>query len=135
MKALKIGMTLLLLVATLTLGTSCKQQEQKKAQAAIEKAVDEMNLPVEIKKGYELTDITYKNNLLTYEITIPKKDLKNLKETELKDNTMKRLITGLFPRRLVEQLVKADAKVHYIFKSGYDYIDFEFGADELVEDD
>lgn len=123
---------LMIAMAFVMLSTGCKNAK-KEADNQITNAVKATTVPQELKEGYILKEISYEDKVLTYEVEIPKNDLKNLKEGEAKENTLKHLKDEGFSRKLIDNLVMAGASVHYILKSptGADYVDYTFTPEEL----
>lgn len=113
--------------------SSCTKDESKDAAANITKAVTGLSFPQQLKDGSSLTACSFDNNVLTFVCEVDAKRFKNIETENLKSHTTQQLKTGLFPRQLINQVVKAKATIKYVYVNGSDSISYEIPANELED--
>lgn len=133
----KLVSFLLLAVVILSAGlTGCstdkKDKEEKNSpEKSIEKAVSDLKFPQELRDGTKLTNLTYNDNTLTFYIEMEPSRMEKLDADSARIKTLENLRTGLYPKPLINTVIKANSQIRYIYKSGNDSIMFTFSADQL----
>lgn len=120
------------LIVFATALSSCKSNaDQEKAQTNIANAITGLSLPQTLKNGSTLEECYFENNVLTFVCQIDKKKFKNIDAAQSREKTIEELRTGLLPRNLLNNVVKANASIQYIYTDGKDTISYEILPDEL----
>ena len=124
------GTVLLILVMAMSM-TSCGKS---KARKNIKNAIENIKLPEKLQDGTKLTEITFDDNVLTMRIEMSKKELKKFDPKTSAQEKLEGLRQGLFPRALVQEVIKAGASMEFIYYNGDQSVTLRFDADQLKGD-
>lgn len=120
-----------LLLACLTAATmsGCKNIQRKNAEKQIIELTKQMTLPIKLNDATKLTECYYSDKTLTYRNETSADTLAAINVDSLRKTTLNNLKTN--SRKLISSVVKADAKIRYIYVNNTDSIMFTFDPDEL----
>ena len=123
-------------IAAVTVLPSCVNKDKTAVyDEKIEKLVSGLTFPQKLNDNSSLTACYYKDKMLTYRVEIDKDKLAKMKVEEKREDTLDKLRTGLLPRALVQNLVKAEASLQYIYVNDKDSVGFIFTPEELKIDE
>lgn len=123
---------MLLAITSIALLPACSKKDKTAVyDEKIESLVSGLTFPQKLNDNSSLTACYYKDKLLTYRVEIDKDKLASMKVEEKRTETLDKLRTGLLPRALVQNLVKAEASLQYIYVNGTDSVGFVFTPEEL----
>lgn len=110
----------------------CAQDKSKLADKTLAKGVEgvQEQLPHKLKDGTTLVAVDYNHKVLTYRIETSKDTLDAIKLDTLRNKTLERL-NSLLNRKMVNNIVDAQATVKYVLMSGTDSVVYIFNPKDF----
>lgn len=130
----RIIKTISLLTLILLVGLqfeSCKKNPEKSYEEQLTKALAEVELPRTLREGDVLTNCSYSDKTLVYNIELGQKSMKNWNEESLRTKTMEKLAAGLFSKNLLLVASKARANIKIVLTNGEETIEKVYTPQEL----
>lgn len=110
---------------------SCKKSPEQSYSELLAKTMAEVELPRTLREGDVLTNCSYSDNTIVYNIELGQKSMKDWNQESLRTKTMEKLAAGLFSKNLLLVASKARANIKIVLTNGEDTIEKVYTPQEL----
>lgn len=124
------GLALFVAVCSLLM-PACRKDESKEIDRQLSSAVAGLTFPQKLNDNTTLVGCTYADKVLTFRCEVDKSQFAAMDADAKRAETLDKLRTGLFPRNLIRNVVKAKASIRYIYVNDKDSVMFSFSPDDL----
>lgn len=110
---------------------SCKKDKSKEIDRQLSAAVSGLTFPQKLNDNTTLIGCTYADKVLKFRCEVNKDQYSAMNADSKRAETLEKLRTGLFPRNLIKNVVKANASITYVYKCDNDSMMFTFSPADL----